>query len=109
MTDIPDKDDNMREAIGKKLKFWRKKELSDLYYPLDEIMELFQAREQQLLAELLGELPDSLNIDFEKSLKVIGLSEDYCKGHNKALSRVVAVIKQRMDGGLETSEEAQCE
>jgi hypothetical protein len=59
------------------------------YDTIQTLEALFQAREQQLLTELLKHQ----TIVFNSTTKYVP----------------VAVIKQRMDGGLATSEEAQSE
>ena len=61
--------DELRKKIGAALQFWRKKELADIYYPLDEIMneleayiktEMLKARIDELkkIAEQYGEFRD---------------------------------------------------
>lgn len=72
MTDAPgtNKDDLLRAEIGKVLKYWRKKEMSDLYYPLDEILALLA--QQRTLASLDARIDELTKIE---NLPVVSMAQ----------------------------------
>jgi hypothetical protein len=79
----------------------KEKELPDIKFGYKFLVSFKKDVEQQLLTEIMGELPEKYTKDEHPVA--------FHNGFNEALDAVVAVIKQRMDGGLATSEEAQSE
>jgi hypothetical protein len=101
--------DNLREAIKKLMESFAgdavaaSKTARGFAYgsQIDDAVALFQAREQQLLTEIMGELPEKYTKDEHPVA--------FHNGFNEALDAVVAVIKQRMVGmgSLQSADNAQ--
>lgn len=97
----PTRDSSLREKISRVLTHWRRKEYNEVYYPLDEIMELITQDRQQILEAVIEALPekqdeswlnkDLVDTDLKWAKKAI--PEAYKRGKNEIIDQVKTAIE----------------